>query len=234
MSITFLSPSRLIAIMLGRLQMTIPECIDTYTNLASQIFGANAIEKALNFANTGAYYGKDGLEKAVKALVKKRTGDENAPMLDPDTTNQCKVCVYPSLVMLPVCTVYLTNISSHSFVVSGQSKNLSHASAEQFRTYATSFPDKFAGCAIWEAARATSAAPTYLPSITINGTDFVDGGLRFNNPSILWVVILLLCEKLANHFSFQAFGRDQCRLWYCSTYWLFLNHRDWHATQYRD
>jgi len=74
------------------------------------------------------------------------------------------------------------------FVVSGQSQDLNHTSAEQFRTYAVKFPDKFAGCAIWQAARATSAAPTYLPSISINGTEFIDGGIRFNNPSLLYVV----------------------------------------------
>ncbi|KAG6837012.1 hypothetical protein H0H93_016474 [Arthromyces matolae] len=87
--------------------------------------------------------------------------DENASMLDPDPKNKCKV-----------------------FVVSGQSQNLS-ASAEHFRTYPTKFPDPFTNCTIWQAARATSAAPTYLPPIKINDTEFVDGGIRFNNPSIL-------------------------------------------------
>ncbi|GLB44861.1 putative patatin-like phospholipase [Lyophyllum shimeji] len=153
------STGGLIAIMLGRLRMTILECIEVYTTLASQIFSANSAERVWNFANTGAYYKKDNFEKGLKALIKKKTGDENAPMLDPDTENQCRV-----------------------FVVSGQSQDLS---AEQFRTYATKFPDAFAGCAIWQAARATSAAPTYLPAIEINGVEFVDGGLKFNNPSIL-------------------------------------------------
>ncbi|KAF8071587.1 acyl transferase/acyl hydrolase/lysophospholipase [Lyophyllum atratum] len=156
------STGGLIAIMLGRLQMTIPECIKVYTQLASQIFSANAIERAVNFAGTGAYYKKDNFEKGLKALIKQKTGDENAPMLDPDTSNKCKV-----------------------FVVSGQSQSLNHTSAEQFRTYPTKFPDAFAGCAIWQAARATSAAPTYLPAIKINSVEFVDGGLKFNNPSIL-------------------------------------------------
>jgi len=156
------STGGLIAIMLGRLQMTIPECIEVYTTLASQIFSANGPEKIWNFTHTGAYYTKDNFEKGLKDLIRKKTGDENAPMLDPDTNNQCKV-----------------------FVVSGQSQDLNHTSAEQFRTYATKFPDAFAGCAIWEAARATSAAPTYLPAIQINGVEFVDGGLKFNNPSIL-------------------------------------------------
>ncbi|KAG6809350.1 hypothetical protein H0H93_015874, partial [Arthromyces matolae] len=66
----------------------------------------------------------------------------------------------------------------------GLSQDLS-SSAEHFRTYSTKFPDPFATCTIWQAARATSAAPVYLPPMKINNTEFIDGGLRFNNPSIL-------------------------------------------------
>ena len=45
-------------------------------------------------------------------------------------------------------------------------------------------------CKIWEAARATTAAPTFFKRITIADDggaqeDFLDGGLRFNNPSRL-------------------------------------------------
>ena len=40
-------------------------------------------------------------------------------------------------------------------------------------------------CSIWEAARATSAAPLYFESITLrsrNAVTFIDGGIRANNP----------------------------------------------------
>lgn len=45
-------------------------------------------------------------------------------------------------------------------------------------------------CKIWEAARATTAAPTFFKYITITDDggareDFLDGGLRFNNPAQL-------------------------------------------------
>jgi len=71
--------------MLGRLKMTIPECIAAYTCLASQIFSANSVQKAWNFSNTGAYYSKDNFEKGLRDLIKQKAGNENAPMLDPDT-----------------------------------------------------------------------------------------------------------------------------------------------------
>jgi hypothetical protein len=38
-------------------------------------------------------------------------------------------------------------------------------------------------CLVCEAARATSAAPTYFPVQKISGRSFVDGGMEFNNPS---------------------------------------------------
>jgi len=51
-----------------------------------------------------------------------------------------------------------------------------------FRTYLSR--ETHSGCKIWEAARATSAAPTFFKRIEI-GRDqpFVDGGLGRNNPS---------------------------------------------------
>lgn len=38
-------------------------------------------------------------------------------------------------------------------------------------------------CLVCQAARATSAAPTFFPDQEINGRNFVDGSLQFNNPS---------------------------------------------------
>ncbi|KAG6831520.1 hypothetical protein H0H92_009788 [Tricholoma furcatifolium] len=157
------STGGLIALMLGRLKMSISECIEQYESLASDIFSANLAKRILNFSTTGAFYKATKFEKALKRIIKEKTGDENAPMLDTDPTNKCKV-----------------------FVVSGRSQNLSVA-AEHFRTYPTKLPDPYGlqQCAIWQAARATSAAPTYLPPIKINKVEFIDGGMRFNNSSIL-------------------------------------------------
>lgn len=38
-------------------------------------------------------------------------------------------------------------------------------------------------CTIWEAARATFAAPTFFKSIRIEGTSYIDGGIGYNNPT---------------------------------------------------
>jgi patatin-like phospholipase/acyl hydrolase len=43
-------------------------------------------------------------------------------------------------------------------------------------------PTEYKNWSIWEAARATSAAPTYFDRFYKNDKIFVDGGLGFNNP----------------------------------------------------
>jgi len=51
-----------------------------------------------------------------------------------------------------------------------------------FRTYLSH--ETHSGCKIWEAARATSAAPTFFKRIEIGRNQpFIDGGLGRNNPS---------------------------------------------------
>ena len=50
-----------------------------------------------------------------------------------------------------------------------------------FRTYeAPKYPAP--NCTIWEAVRATSAAPTFFKRIVIDGEPYIDGGLGCNNP----------------------------------------------------
>lgn len=38
------------------------------------------------------------------------------------------------------------------------------------------------GIKLWEAARATSAAPTYFLPMKVGNIGFIDGGLQANNP----------------------------------------------------
>ena len=43
-------------------------------------------------------------------------------------------------------------------------------------------PTEYADWAIWEAARATSAAPTFFKALKKGEKSYVDGGLGYNNP----------------------------------------------------
>src|SRR5271163_3022991 len=82
-------------------------------------------------------FNEEDLEKALKKVIRKVEGDEDAPMADPnDQTTSC-------------CPV---------FVVATMGENASDP-VKLFRSYGKE-KDK---CPMWQAARATSAAPTYFP-----------------------------------------------------------------------
>ena len=57
------------------------------------------------------------------------------------------------------------------------------AQAERLRTYGTSTEDAFPG-KIWEAARATSAAPTFFLPVKVGPITYGDGGTGWNNPAL--------------------------------------------------
>ncbi len=74
----------------------------------------------------------------------------------------------------------------NSFVCAVSTTDVTHgAGPTLFRSYDVA-KNKEHNCTIWEAARATSAAPTFFKSIKIgspgSGIEYVDAGLGYNNP----------------------------------------------------
>jgi len=104
------------------------------------------------------------LETAIKRLIKERLDSEDIKMSAMTNQPGCRTFV--------VCKMAL-------YV---------NATAELFRSYELD-GYKSTDCAMWEAARATSAAPTFFRPINIKppnpGIDWVDGGLGYNNPAQL-------------------------------------------------
>ena len=73
-----------------------------------------------------------------------------------------------------------------SFVCAVSTSDVTHAASPTlFRSYEVA-KNKSYNCKIWEAARATSAAPTFFKRIRIgppaSGVEYVDAGLGCNNP----------------------------------------------------
>src|SRR5271169_1527597 len=102
------------------------------------------------------------LEKALKDAVKEKLGNENAPLADEQS--DCG----------EFCPVFV--VATDAYNADGPPK--------LFRSYGF-YGDQ---CPIWQAGRATSAAPTFFkPAFVANppeaGGLYIDGGLKRNNPS---------------------------------------------------
>ncbi|CAN9473751.1 unnamed protein product [Alternaria alternata] len=145
--------------MLGRLGMTVKQCLEAYKRMAEQAFTpkGNKLSRAFSLPASprGEFAGK-ALADAVKKIVRERTGDEEAFFAD-------KTCV--------------------KTVVLAVTKADVGALPTKFKTY--SIGDDFKHCKIWEVARATSAATTFFEPISIGHQDieFIDAGFGHNNPS---------------------------------------------------
>lgn len=85
-----------IAIMLGRLRMTVDECIETYENLMRKVSQQAYSWDLLDLGKKACYFKKGQsyeamvLEKAIKGLVKEKTGDAET-MLYERGSPKCKV-----------------------------------------------------------------------------------------------------------------------------------------------
>lgn len=148
----------LLAVMLGRLQMTVQECIDAYTALCRKVFVKSG--HYVNFrGQIKGRFDSSELEKAVKSIVQDRGLDENALLKDPDAPCKVFVCALRGETAAPVC------LSSY-MLPRGHSPNL------------------FDTTTVWQACCATFAATAFFDPISIGalGETFVAGDLGHNNP----------------------------------------------------
>ncbi|KAF5982851.1 calcium-independent phospholipase [Fusarium coicis] len=174
------STGGLLAIMLGRLQMDTQLCIQAYKSLSKEVFSRKfkvpfleSFRKASNVALSWSWFDGDKLKEAVCRTVKENLLPSDSAML------RQSGCTVEDLTLITdmksatysfVCAVlkYEEKVKRiRSYEPLDQQTN---APAERFK--------------IWEAARATSAAPMYFPHIEAGGVSYFDGGLESNNPVI--------------------------------------------------
>lgn len=80
-----------IAIMLGRLRMTVDDCIQKYHDFMVQVFNKGFVEKRADFLVNGVFYDEGVLEGLIKQLVQEKTGDSEAKLLEEGGEPACKV-----------------------------------------------------------------------------------------------------------------------------------------------
>lgn len=188
--------NRLIAVMLGPLQMDLNSCINCYLSMAPAVFplenrvSSSAIMKLCGLLRGKERFKPKPLEDFIQRLIEDRLNNDqrngksgNELMLQFEATAdlkspECKMLVLTSVTR---CNRRQMLITGNSFVCV-TSKDQSHQFI--FRNYA--MPGSPNDCKIWEACRATSAAPTIFPPMVIGPTKiaYVDGGIGRNNPIV--------------------------------------------------
>ena len=146
--------------MLGRLKMSTQEALDAYDTFSSRIFSKRNRKKTPDHGLTQMYKATK-LEKTVKELVAQHS--DGVKMADSRQLNE----------------------RGRSFVCAKFQDE--HRMTTCFRTYPVQH-DQYSHIDIWEAARATTAAPLYFKPMTITNSDglprrFIDGAIGCNNPS---------------------------------------------------
>lgn len=85
------STGGLIAVMLGRLHMSVDDCIAAYISLSNDVFQKKSRRMKINGKLQGRF-DSTALERAIKQILKDSKHDEN--VLLKDTSSTCKVYVY--------------------------------------------------------------------------------------------------------------------------------------------
>lgn len=148
------STGGIIALMLGRLRMSVQECIDEYTALSKQIFA-----KKRNVGSSKPTFYAEELEEALKTTIAKKIGNRNAeaPLRDPLQEEACK-----------------------TFVISLQ--NLQAKSPQRLRTYPTG--NEVVCTIWQAARATSAASTYFDSIKFGNPpVEWIDAGLGYNNPA---------------------------------------------------
>jgi len=173
------STGGLLAIMLGRLQMDANSCIVAYRSLSKKVFYRNSWLQFLRpFHTIGSmvlgfpWFSGDLLKSVICQTVKDHLGASDRESIAAggcDVEDLMLASTKPQKSCCFVCAV-----------------PAKQRKVERIRSYHSIDPavQDTSSYTIWEAARATSAAPLYFPAIKVHGRDYFNGGLDSNNPVV--------------------------------------------------
>ncbi|KAI3320729.1 FabD/lysophospholipase-like protein [Xylariaceae sp. AK1471] len=162
------STGGLAAIMLGRLRMSVDECINRYPTMAKKVFGKERVSFKGILRDR---YDAKNLEEEIRSIVHERLPKDGRDALCsrfPSPEDLCKTVVFSK-------------------------KDGQNDAPYLFRSYevndkpelglSADNPGPAADYEIWQVGRATSAAPPYLKPMNINGVKYVDGAIGYNDPT---------------------------------------------------
>jgi predicted acylesterase/phospholipase RssA len=162
------STGGLIAILLGRLKLTVKEAIDTNIELSQDIFAkdhSSAVFGSSIRASKGGRSRFDArvLQSKIQDTVARFCNDKDERLYDPDLERVAR-----------------GQRPCHVAVLAVFEYRVNNPQPQLFKSW-----DRNDNVKIWEAARATSAAPTFFDPIEIGTSPvcYIDAGLGFNNPA---------------------------------------------------
>ncbi|KAH8600184.1 beta-lactamase/transpeptidase-like protein [Bisporella sp. PMI_857] len=166
------STGGIIAIMLGRLEMSVDVCIRSYKTVAAKAF----IPKRWIYfpAPPTGLYSATSLEDAIKQVLKDQCQEVECLARRLEDLTKAKECIHTDRPF--------RDGNCCKTVVLAITKDNVDAPPTLFKSYDTK--TSFKDCTIWQVARATSAATTFFKSIKCGRDDiqFVDAGFGYNNP----------------------------------------------------
>uniref|UniRef100_UPI0037E90F52 calcium-independent phospholipase A2-gamma-like n=1 Tax=Semicossyphus pulcher TaxID=241346 RepID=UPI0037E90F52 len=158
------STGAVLAFMLGLAHFSLEECADMYRRFGSEVFRQNPLVGTMKMGWNHSYYNTETWETILQEKLGHRVlittaRDELSPKVS------------------AVSAVVNWGTSPKAFVF----RNYNHKPGSLSRYAGAS------GCQMWQAVRASSAAPGYFQEFTLQSDIHQDGGILLNNPCALAV-----------------------------------------------
>ncbi|XP_027875525.1 calcium-independent phospholipase A2-gamma-like isoform X1 [Xiphophorus couchianus] len=158
------STGAILAFMLGLARVSLEECTEMYRQIGTEVFKQNPLVGTVNMGWSHSYYDTATWEK----ILQETLGSE---LLIKTSRNKCT----PKVAAISAVVNWGTGPKAFVF------RNYSHKPG---------CPSRFSGGSshkMWEAVRASSAAPGYFQEFLLQNDIHQDGGIIMNNPCTLAV-----------------------------------------------
>ena len=170
------STGGLIAIMLGRLRMNIDDCIKAYEDLSDSVFSKTPSRLKRSLTNHKKTMEGEVLKDQFNMLHPMWPSPSEAseqPLLFKSDPYRCRTIV---------CSLKSTQNNNNQTPFLFRSYDQPRPPNPSSECFGRSLPetDTFA---IWQVARATSAAPFYFKPLRLNNNKYYDAAVDLNNPS---------------------------------------------------
>lgn len=195
------STGGLISVMLARLRMTVPQCLEIYRKVGEDLFGHRR-----NILPLATKYRHKPLEKAVQTIVSSyckhhtdckgddwhpwNVNDDKSEASSADSSAVLSSSSYSNVKTDRICqSICLTATHSGQIDEAYLLRTYDHHYDPDIApVWVTPYNEGADKLKIWQVTRATSAAPFFFKMLEadfgVNGkTGFKDGGIRENNPS---------------------------------------------------